>query len=66
VRIYGGGSADAEFLRQLSQLVGNVYLPQASRSYNGAAGPDCDLPRQNPGIYQEDGTRAGPLPGAPA
>jgi hypothetical protein len=28
--------------------------------------PDCDLPRQNPGTYQEDGTRAGPLPGAPA
>ena len=39
IRIYGGGSADAEFLRQLSQLVGQVYLPQASRSYNSANGP---------------------------
>ena len=40
VKLYGGGSADARFLRDLQELIGTVYIRQGSLTHNtGGAGP---------------------------
>ncbi len=40
VKLYGGGSADARFLRDLQELIGTVYIRQGSITHNtGGNGP---------------------------